>query len=84
VVRSTFVYNNGNFVDYKYGIFSCHSLTVGVKLAMAERGAHLTPTSHAKPSIFEVIAQDSLSVTFHPALKRIATVKKKKQLIKIR
>lgn len=40
---------------------------------MAERGAHLTPTSHAKPSIFEVIAQDSLSVTFHPALKRVAT-----------
>lgn len=54
---------------------------------MAERGAHLTLTSQAKPSIFEVIAQDSLSVTFHPALKRVATVKKKKkknQLIKIR
>ncbi|KAJ9594575.1 hypothetical protein L9F63_027443 [Diploptera punctata] len=40
---------------------------------MAERGAHLTATSHAKPSIFEVIAQDSLAVTFHPALKRVAT-----------
>ncbi|PSN38097.1 Peroxisome assembly protein 12 [Blattella germanica] len=40
---------------------------------MAERGAHLTATSQAKPSIFEVIAQDSLSVTFHPALKRVAT-----------
>jgi hypothetical protein len=63
-------------VIYKYGIFSYNSLTVGVKRAMAERGAHLTLTSHAKPSIFEVIAQDSLSVTFHPALKRVATVKK--------
>jgi peroxin-12 len=41
---------------------------------MAERGAHLTATSNVKPSIFEVIAQDSLSVTFHPALKRVATV----------
>jgi hypothetical protein len=41
---------------------------------MAAHGAHLTATSHAKPSIFEVIAQDSLSVTFHPALKRVATV----------
>lgn len=40
---------------------------------MAERGAHITATSHAKPSIFEAIAQDSLSVTFHPALKRVAT-----------
>lgn len=60
----------------KYGISSCNSLTVGVKRVMAERGAHLTLTSHAKPSIFEVIAQDSLSVTFHPALKRVATVKK--------
>ncbi|XP_069700986.1 peroxisome assembly protein 12-A [Periplaneta americana] len=40
---------------------------------MAERGAYLTATSQAKPSIFEVVAQDSLSVTFHPALKRVAT-----------
>lgn len=55
---------------------------MGVKRAMAERGAHLTLTSHAKPSIFEVIAQDSLSVTFHPAMKRVATVKKN-QLINI-
>jgi len=43
---------------------------------MAERGANITATSHAKPSIFEAIAQDSLSVTFHPALKRVATVLK--------
>jgi peroxin-12 len=43
---------------------------------MAERGAHLTTTLEAKPSIFEVIAQDSLAVTLHPALKRVATVKK--------
>lgn len=41
---------------------------------MAERAAHLTATSHAKPSIFEVVAQDSLTVTFHPALKRVAMV----------
>ncbi|XP_021921814.1 peroxisome assembly protein 12 isoform X2 [Zootermopsis nevadensis] len=39
---------------------------------MAERAAHLTATSHTKPSIFEVVAQDSLTVTFHPALKRVA------------
>ncbi|XP_024939865.1 peroxisome assembly protein 12 isoform X2 [Cephus cinctus] len=38
---------------------------------MAERGAHLTGTSHAKPSIFEIVAQDSLYSTLQPALKQI-------------
>ncbi|XP_067014774.2 peroxisome assembly protein 12 [Anabrus simplex] len=39
---------------------------------MAEKGAHLTATTQLRPSIFEVVAQDALSATFHPALKRIA------------
>ncbi|GLV38459.1 Peroxin 12 [Carabus blaptoides fortunei] len=38
---------------------------------MAERGAHLTATFHPKPSIFDVVAQDSLNSTIHPALQRI-------------
>ncbi|KAK3908622.1 Peroxisome assembly protein 12 [Frankliniella fusca] len=38
---------------------------------MAERGAHLTTTVLNKPSIFEVVAQDTLTATFKPAAKRI-------------
>ncbi|KAF4523225.1 hypothetical protein B566_EDAN011763 [Ephemera danica] len=39
---------------------------------MAERGAFLTSTAISKPSVFEVLAQESLAATIHPALKRIA------------
>lgn len=41
---------------------------------MAERGAHLTATALNKPSIFEVVAQDTLTATFKPATKRIIQV----------
>lgn len=41
---------------------------------MAERGAHLTATFHPKPSIFDIVAQDSLNSTIHPALQRIIQV----------
>lgn len=41
---------------------------------MAQHGAHVTQTLQAKPSIFEVVAADSLQATFHPALRRIANV----------
>lgn len=41
---------------------------------MAERGAHLTATEQEKPSIFEVVASDSLHATFYPAIKRLCTV----------
>lgn len=42
---------------------------------MAERGAHLTATVLNKPSIFEVVAQDTLTATFKPAAKRVVQVK---------
>ncbi|XP_037039757.1 peroxisome assembly protein 12 [Bradysia coprophila] len=38
---------------------------------MAERGAHLTTTLQPKPSIFEVVASDSLHQTFNPAILRL-------------
>lgn len=38
---------------------------------MAERGAHLTASLLNKPSIFEVVAQDTLAATFKPAAKRV-------------
>jgi len=38
---------------------------------MAERGAHLTTTLQQKPSIFEVVASDSLNQTFQPAILRL-------------
>ncbi|KAK2578931.1 hypothetical protein KPH14_011137 [Odynerus spinipes] len=38
---------------------------------MAEKGAHLTGTTCTKPSIFEIIAQESLAYTLEPAFKRI-------------
>lgn len=41
--------------------------------AMAAKGAHITQNSlDSCPSIFEVVAADSLNATFYPALKRIA------------
>lgn len=44
---------------------------------MAERGAHLTGTAFAKPSIFEIAAHKSLAATLEPAAKKIITVNKK-------
>lgn len=41
---------------------------------MAQNSAHVTQTLQAKPSIFELVAADSLQSTFYPALKRIAHV----------
>lgn len=43
---------------------------------MAERGAHLTGTVFAKPSIFEIAAHKSLAATLEPAAKKIITVSK--------
>lgn len=42
---------------------------------MAERGAHLTATEQERPSIFEVVASDSLQATFYPAIKRLCMVR---------
>lgn len=39
---------------------------------MAEKGAHLTETVQNKPSIFDVVASDSLNATFHPAFLKLA------------
>ncbi|XP_031629673.1 peroxisome assembly protein 12 isoform X2 [Contarinia nasturtii] len=39
---------------------------------MAQNSVHVTHTLQTKPSIFELIAADSLQSTFYPALKRIA------------
>lgn len=41
---------------------------------MAEKAAHHTTTIVNRPSIFEVIAQDNLSSTGYPALKKIVNV----------
>ncbi|KAJ8667824.1 hypothetical protein QAD02_009487 [Eretmocerus hayati] len=41
---------------------------------MAERGAHLTGTAFAKPSIFEIAAQKSLAATLEPAARKIITL----------
>lgn len=41
---------------------------------MAVQAAHFTATSQAKPTIFEIVAQDSLNETLHPALQKIAGV----------
>lgn len=41
---------------------------------MAEKAAHHTTTILSRPSIFEVIAQESLSSTGYPALKKIVNV----------
>ncbi|XP_058464751.1 peroxisome assembly protein 12-A [Malaya genurostris] len=39
---------------------------------MAAKGAHITQNIESRPSLFEVIAADSLDSTFYPAFKRIA------------
>uniref|UniRef100_A0A182JT71 Peroxisome assembly protein 12 n=1 Tax=Anopheles christyi TaxID=43041 RepID=A0A182JT71_9DIPT len=41
---------------------------------MAVKGAHITPNIEIKPSLFEVLAADSLNSTFYPAIKRIVDV----------
>lgn len=41
---------------------------------MAEHGAHLTSTLQVKPSIFEVVASDSLHSTFNPAIRKLFNV----------
>lgn len=41
---------------------------------MAESAAHFTATLEAKPSVFEIIAQNSLNSVLHPALQRVALV----------
>lgn len=41
---------------------------------MAENAAHFSFTSQEKPSIFEVIAQNSLNTTLQPAFQRIIEV----------
>ncbi|XP_017888589.1 peroxisome assembly protein 12 [Ceratina calcarata] len=38
---------------------------------MAEKGAHLTGTSLIKPSIFEIVAQESFASTVEPAFKKL-------------
>lgn len=42
---------------------------------MAAKGAHITQNIETRPSIFEVVAADSLNATFYPALKRVANVR---------
>lgn len=42
---------------------------------MAEKAAHITATVHPKPSLFEIIAQQSLNSTLHPALQKIVVVR---------
>ena len=41
---------------------------------MAEFGAHITITTRDRPSIFDVVAQDSLMSTLNPAVKHILKV----------
>ncbi|XP_058117447.1 peroxisome assembly protein 12-A [Anopheles ziemanni] len=38
---------------------------------MAAKGAHITQNIEVKPSLFEVLAADSLNTTFYPAIKRV-------------
>jgi len=42
---------------------------------MAEKAVHHTTTIISRPSIFEVIAQENLSSTIYPALKKIFHVR---------
>ena len=41
---------------------------------MAEKGAHLTGTAFIKPSIFEIIAQESLASIVEPSFKKFLSV----------
>jgi hypothetical protein len=43
-------------------------------MAAAQSAAHLATSNIDQPSIFELVAATSLDQTFHPALKKIATV----------
>lgn len=43
---------------------------------MSGLSAGLSVNSLNKPSIFELVASQSLDATFHPALHRVATVRK--------
>lgn len=47
---------------------------------MAEHGAHLTTTEQSLPSIFEVVASDSLGSTFYLAIKKLCSVNDHVQL----
>lgn len=53
-------------------IFDREKLTID---NMAESAAHLTTNLMARPSLFEVLASDTLINTFYPALKRISNVR---------
>lgn len=46
------------------------------KHMMAEFGAHITITARNRPSIFDVVAQDSLMSTLNPAVKHVLKVSK--------
>lgn len=48
---------------------------------MAEKAAHHTTTIVGRPSIFEVIAQENLSATGYPALKKIINVSSNSPLL---
>lgn len=41
---------------------------------MAENSAHLAANLQSKPSLFEVVAVESLAGTFYPAFRRITQV----------
>lgn len=41
---------------------------------MAEKAAHFSFSSQIKPSIFEIVAQDTLNSTLQPAFQKIAEV----------
>ncbi|XP_069981267.1 peroxisome assembly protein 12-B [Penaeus vannamei] len=41
---------------------------------MAEYGAHITITARERPSVFDVVAQDSLMATLQPAVKHVMKV----------
>lgn len=41
---------------------------------MAEKGAHLTPVTHNKPSIFDCIAQEALNDLLHPLFEKVINV----------
>lgn len=47
---------------------------------MAEKGVHITQNIQIKPSIFEVVAAESLNSTFYPAIKRVANVNKRSSI----
>ena len=42
---------------------------------MGEKGVNLTGTAYARPSLFEIIAQESLSSILEPAFSKLVTVR---------